>query len=120
MRSPKEILKIITSATGTDHYHKFSPIPGCPVITDGVLYLAKAAECYWFLDLIASYQKNPKLDRSFQVWVLLTDLDKQEAIAQGYNDKKLIVSQKIPFTTFPLPELKLYLMDNIILLPSER
>jgi hypothetical protein len=38
---------------------------------------------------------------------------------QGFNDKILVVKQKIPYTNFPLDEVKMYLIDGVILLPSE-
>jgi hypothetical protein len=32
---------------------------------------------------------------------------------------KNVFAKAIPFTDFPLPEIKLYVCDNVILLPSE-
>lgn len=119
MESIQAILDVLNNATGTESYHKFSPIPGYPVITDGVLMLAKAAGCYWLLDVIGSHQTNRKLDKAFQVWRLTVNTDSGDAVVHGYNDTTLIVTQAIPHTDFPLGELKLFLMDGIILLPSE-
>lgn len=119
MKSTEAIHDILNSATGTENYHRFSPLSGYPVITDGVLLLAEAADCYWFLDLIGSYQSNRKLDPGFQVWKLTVDLEKKTAVVQGCNDTMPIVTQKIPYTDFPLEELKLYMIDGVILLPSE-
>jgi len=119
MKSIEEILDIINNSTGTESYHKFSPIPGFPVITDGVLVLAEAADCYWLLDIIGSYQSNSKLDKAFQVWTLKVNTEDNSAFIRGYNDTTLIVTQKIPYTDFPPGEVKLYLIDGVILLPSE-
>ncbi|WP_371375521.1 DUF6876 family protein [Sporomusa aerivorans] len=119
MKSIEVIVDIINNSTGTETHHKFSPIPGFPVITDGVLALAEAAGCYWLLAVIGSYQSNRKLDKAFQVWTLNVNTDNNSAVVRGYNDTTLIVTQKIPYTDFPPREVKLYLIDGVILLPSE-
>lgn len=119
MKTKEAILEILNHATGTESYHRCSPIPGFPVITDGVFMLAEAASCYWLLDIIGSYQSNRKLDKSFQVWKLTVNTENESAVVQGNNDTTLIVTQEIPYTDFPLEELTLYLMDGVILLPAE-
>ena len=119
MLPKNEILDLINQATGTTEYHYFSPLPDFPVITDGVQALAEAAGCYWLLDVIGSYQSDPKLDKAFQVWTLKVNQEKNNGVVRGYNDTTLIISQKIPYTDFPLDEITLYLMDGVILLPSE-
>jgi len=113
MKSVKEILDIINHAHGTEAYHKFSSIPFFPVITDGVLALADVGGCYWFLDIIGSYQTDERLDPEFQVWKLEVNHTDSSAIVTGYNDATLIIIQEISFTDFPLDELKLYVMDAL-------
>ena len=119
MKSAREILDIINHAHGTEAYHKYSQLPGYPVATDGIIALAEAARCYWLLDIIGSYQTDKRLGPSFQVWKLEVNLKSNSAVICGFNDTDLIISQEIPFTDFPLAEITLYLMDGIILLPSE-
>jgi len=119
MKSKQEILVIINNSTGTTAYHQFSPSPDFPVVTDGVIEVAQAAECFWLLEMIGGSQKNKKLDKNFQVWTLTVDWQDKSSVLRGYNDTKLIVTQKIPYTNFPLDEFKVYLIDGIILLPSE-
>lgn len=119
MQSKEEILDLLNNAVCTEKYHKFSPIPGFPLITDGVLALAEAADFYWLLTVIGSHQRNEKLDPSFQVWKLTVHTETSSAVVQGYNDTTLIITQEVSFTDFPLEEVKLFLMDGILLLPSE-
>ena len=119
LKSRKDILDITDNAHCSESYHKFSPIPGFPVATDGVIALASAAGCFWLLDIVGSYQTNKKLDPEFQVWKLEVDCENCNGVIRGYNDTDLIITQKIPWTDFPLDEVKLYLIDGIILLPSE-
>ena len=119
MKSKKEIIDIINHAHGTNAYHKFSSFKHYPVVTDGVIAVAEVAGCYWFLDIIGSYQTNKRLDPNFQVWKLAVNHENSTAVVSGCNDTELIVKQDIPYTDFPLEEFKLFLMDGIILLPSE-
>ena len=119
MRSAQEVLDVINQATGTTAYHRFSLLPWFPIITDGVLALAEAAGCFWLLGIIGSYQDKRELDKEFQVWTLAVNTEDHGAVVRGSNDTKLIVEQQVPYTDFPLGEIKLYLMDGVILLPSE-
>jgi len=119
MKSKQEILDILNHSNGTTAYHQFSPSADFPVVTDGVIALAQVTGCFWLLDIIGGSQKNPKLDKAFQVWDLIVDMTNNSATIRGCNDTKLIVEQKIPYTNFPLEKLRLYLIDGVILLPSE-
>jgi len=119
MKSRKEILEILNNAHSSEAYHKYSSFEHYPVVTDGVIAIAEAAGCYWLLDIIGSYQTDERLDPNFQVWKLAVNQDDKTAVVNGYNDATLIITQDIAFTDFPLDELKLFLMDGIILLPSE-
>ncbi|MEG3898147.1 hypothetical protein QT989_21110 [Microcoleus sp. SVA1_B6] len=103
--------------------------------TDGVKYLAENAQCYWLIDAIASHQpKVQKMQRlrEFQLWFLHVG-DAHEFIKpKGSNSAVLTcwedtptketqpaVIQQIPFTDFPLKEIKLFLQEKILLLPDE-
>jgi len=121
MKTEQEIRAILSSANGTEAYHRFSPLENYPAATDGVIAVAEAAECYWLLDIIGSYQSNRglRLDPAFQVWTLIVDKTDNSGVVRGYNDDTLIIEQNIALTDFPLNEIKLYLIDGIILLPSE-
>jgi hypothetical protein len=92
--------------------------------TEGVKYLADQAECYWLLDAIGSYQPQLKADpelRFFQVWQLR--VDNHSALLTCWPDSpgqgKPSVSQSIEFTDFPLPEIKLFWSEGILMLPRE-
>ena len=53
---------------GTENYYHY--LAGLK-LTDGVKYLADEAGAYWLLDIIASYQTDPKIrHQPFQVWEL--------------------------------------------------
>ena len=114
----------LNSFCGTTQYFRYL----CGLkLTDGVKYLADEAGAYWLLDIIASYQTDPKIRREpFQVWELtLSPKDKatgkQAAVVTMKTDTKhpLLVKQEIEYTDFPLDSITLYLIDGVILLTSE-
>jgi len=103
--------------------------------TDGVKYLAQNAKCYWLIDAIASHQPNVRKIQSlreFKLWFLhvgnshefIKPKGKNKAVLTCLEDTptsetKHAVIQQIEYTDFPLSEIKLYLQDKILLLPSE-
>lgn len=119
MKSIEEIKNILKNSRGTTAYHIFSAVRGYPQATDGVMALAEAAECYWLLDAICSYSDADILDKDFSVWTLEVNRESQSAVLTGYNDTMEVIRQEIEYTNFPLDKVTLYLIRNIILLPSE-
>lgn len=88
-------------------------------ITDGVKFSAEAAQCWWYIDIIASYQLDERIrEQEFQTWTLKVDNGKEKVVATDGNKNELI-SQEIPFTDFQFSKLELWCLDGIILLPSE-
>ncbi|KAI9129346.1 DUF6876 family protein [Acaryochloris sp. CCMEE 5410] len=95
--------------------------------SEGVKTLTEKGECPWLLDEIASYQQariikcNPNL-QEFQLWMLTVNPD-QSAVLNCYEDSPStcspVITQEIPFTDFPLLEMKLYVEYGVVLLPSE-
>lgn len=99
-------------------------------LTDGVKYLADEAGAYWLLDIICSYQHEPKLRtphiQHFQIWELKV-LPQDEATGgrsavvtmKTDTNHPELVRQEIQHTDFPLDTITLYLIDGVMLLPSE-
>lgn len=90
--------------------------------TDGVKAVADKAGAYWLLDAVFSYRFLPKAAREpFQVWRLkVTNGSAVLTMTDGTAGGRPIVTQKIPFTDFPLPEITLYLEGGVLMLPAER
>lgn len=57
----KAKLSELDNFTGTENYHRHNPIFRNFVVTDGVMFLAKNADCFWLLDEIAAAQHNPRI-----------------------------------------------------------
>lgn len=110
--------------TGTSQYYLY--LAGLK-LTDGVKFMADEGGAYWLLDIIASYQTKQKIrSEPFQVWELkLLPKDeatgRQPAVVTMKTDtnRPLLVEQQIPYTDFPLDSITLWLVDGVILLPSE-
>lgn len=106
--------------TGSEAYHRFSPLSKL-VITDGVKYLCDTVGAYWLMDVISSYQKDCMKDemlKEFQLWTLRTN-NKSGIVTCERDTNDVAFSQTIKYTDFPLPEIKLYCSNGVILLPSE-
>ena len=103
--------------TGTEHYYKHWL--GL-TYTDGMAYVAETMGAYWLIDLVASHQ--PKLrGEGFQVWTLSKEKERKYiALCDDGNGNEL-KRQIIPFTTFPeeLMPFKMYLVNKVLMLPSE-
>ena len=71
------------------------------------------------------FRRSPR-DEDFQVWVATVDREKTPtAVAEGWSDTSgaegstRLVRQKVEYTNFPLPTLKLWLVDGVLMLPGE-
>ncbi|MEI6057204.1 MAG: DUF6876 family protein [Lentisphaerota bacterium] len=104
---------------GTENYYRHTL--SRMLYTDGVQYLAEKTGAYWLIDAVASYQNsNLKEKYPFQIWELKVNSDKS-CIITMIEDISCpeIVHQEIEYTDFPLDYMKLYCIDNVLLLPSE-
>ena len=87
--------------------------------TDGVKYMAEKAGAYWLIDAIASYRRK----EPFQIWEFTRGEGGPEhphiltMREDSYQPVK--VKQEIEYSDFPLDNIKLYLIDGVLLLPSE-
>jgi len=86
--------------------------------TDGVKYLADRCGAYWFIDLIASYQKV--LEKMyFQLWGIDVRGDSTATVTCREDSNRIpVVTQEIEYTDFPF-DYELYCIDRVILLKSE-
>ena len=132
MMNAETLLQNLQHFCGSEQYYKHW-LGLC--YTDGIKYLAENAQCFWLIDAIASHQptakKNPRL-KEFQLWFLHVGTGHEfikpkagnAAVLTCWEDtpkaeSKPVIIQQIPFTDFPLKEIKLYLQEKILLLPDE-
>ena len=107
--------------TGTENWYRHG-LARAITYTDGVKFVVETCSCYWLIDEIAlsnMTEKKLKMEE-FQVWKFAADVEKSTGLltCEDGNDK-VVYKKKITFTDFPYPEIKFYMVDNVILLPSE-
>lgn len=129
MKTPQEIKEALGHFHGSQDFVRWSPaLFPASVLTDGTLYLAENAHCFWLMDAIASHQRDYRLkDQPFQTWKLKppTKLQKFWVLACEDGNDNLILSQLIEYSDFPLTEgIMLFAVRNefngiTIMLPGE-
>lgn len=113
--------------TGTDKYYRH---PSGMLYTQGVHWLAENAECYWLLDLIGFYQRHEKTAGVWlQDWAFEKtggpDMPEGRPLPTGKwaltlkDDGKVLLAHGIGSTDFPLGYVRLWLIEGVLMLPSE-
>jgi hypothetical protein len=121
-QSPQPLTEAdLAQFTGTSTYYQH---PLGIQYTDGVYFLAERGGAYWLIDAIASWQGDSRVSRDpmlqqIQFWKLTVNDDQSALLVCERDEGDVAVSQEIPFTDFPLKEVKLYLQNGVVLLPSE-
>jgi hypothetical protein len=101
-------------------------VAGFELTTSGRFYgdrrgLAEQGGAYWLLDIIAIAQQHVTRValEEFQTWKLQVRADRSATVFCEDGNGNIVYTQEIPFTDFPLDEVKLYFANNVIHLPSE-
>lgn len=89
--------------------------------TQGIKHLAETTQSFWLIDTIASYQtrqllSNPYLEE-LQIWRLVVQ-EKSGILICEWDTNKEVLRQDIPYTDFPLPTIKLYLAQKVLMLQA--
>ena len=118
MNSTGTLLNELSQFTGTERYYK---ITSHHLLTDGTKYLAEQAKCYWLMDAIASHL--PRLYHDHFAVARLVVNDSRAVLTLDDGNGNVFARQQIPYTDFPLNEVKLYCCYDgeywVIMLTSE-
>ena len=76
------------------------------LLTDGTMYLAEHAKCYWLMIAVASHLSG-KINDHFAV-AKLSVVGIGAVLTLDDGNGNVFAKQTIEFTDFPLPEVKLY------------
>ena len=112
----EEIQTKLRHFTGTENYYKHWT--GLIHYTDGVHFIAEKCGAYWLLDLIVEHQRRVR-DKCFQVWKLTTKDNKGVLTMKEDSGQPKLVRQGISYTDFPLGSIEFWLIDGVLILPSE-
>lgn len=91
------------------------------LLTDGTMYLAEHAKCYWLMTAVASHLSS-KINEHFAV-AKLSVVGNSAVLALDEGNGNVFAKQSIAYTDFPLSEVKLYCCFDgdhwTIMLPTE-
>lgn len=116
--------------TGLQHFHGSETIYQIPLTrtryTNGIKYLANSAECYWLITDTSIMAKS-LLPKSYFITIDFKRLSLKEQKIQGceavitYGDgnDNVLAKHKYNVTDFPLDELRLFFVDDTLMLPGE-
>ncbi|MCK0125152.1 hypothetical protein BXY82_3063 [Gelidibacter sediminis] len=115
---------------GLQHFHGTEMFYQIPLLrtrfTDGLKYLANVADCFWLITDTSVIAKS-LMNRSEFITIDFKRLSEDEQDYTGYEaeiiytDGNDIVLEKHGYrvTDFPLDELRLFFVNNTLMLPSE-
>lgn len=94
--------------------------------TEGIKYLAEAGECYWLVTDTSVIAKS-LMDKSRFISIDFKKFTQEEKTIMGYEAKidysdgngLIFETQKYHLTDFPLDEIRLFFVDDTLMLPSE-
>lgn len=107
----------LSAFIGTENWHRHH-LNRSMLLTDGVVYFAETAGCWWFLDIVATEIFQMHASQAFLVIDLDVASDKAD-IRVSDGDDNQIYRRHIHFTDAPDGLWRFYLTDNVVLLPSE-
>lgn len=114
--SPAELKAQLRQFTGSEVFFRH-PLNRSVIFTDGVRFLAEAAEAFWLVDAIASYFGSPEMRAaieederlaSLQFWTLKVVDGRGELALIADLGEPAAIKQSISFTDFPLPEVSIW------------
>ena len=120
MIGASDLRSSLSHFTGTSRYihDPFTTL----IHTDGIEHLAERAEAHWLLtDIGAVFRFHPAVKGvRFQLWILAVDRENKAVLTcREDSDTPVIYEQKYEYTDFPVGSWKMYLVDGVLMVPSE-
>ncbi|THV56821.1 hypothetical protein EZV76_16615 [Flagellimonas alvinocaridis] len=115
---------------GLQHFHGTEMFYSLPLIrtrfTDGLKYLSEVAECFWLITDTSVIAKS-LMNRSKFVTIDFKKLSKEKQDYSGYEaeiiysdgNDNILEKHGYRATDFPLDELRLFFVNDTLMLPSE-
>lgn len=122
---PSDLRAQLAQFTGSETFTRHPLIPRIH-LTEGMVFLARAAGAHWLTDAIGSYLCNDRARAEpFQVWRLAVDVQSRRAelIMTDGNTRTPLIRQTLDYTDFPLDEIEIWMVAEdehwVLMLPSE-
>lgn len=116
----EELICNLRQFTGTEKYTRLTK---SVVLTDGVVYLAENAMCFWLLDLYASHLVSINHNEEEFTCLNLRKVGSSATVVIDDGNGRVLAEQFVEYTDFPLSEMKLYGCWAgefwVLMLPSE-
>lgn len=116
----EQITQELRQFTGTNQYTRYH---SNLLLTEGIAYLAEHAQCFWLLDLFASYLNSIDGNQEWFTCLKLTCQGDSAVAEVNDGNGKLFGRQEIEWTDFPLDSITLYSCWSeeywVVMLPSE-
>ena len=113
-----ELTSNLSQFIGTENFHRFTTRH---FLTDGTMYLAEHAKCFWLMTSVASH-----LPKHFHDYFAVAELNvkgNSATLTLDDGNGNVFARQFIEYTDFPLSEIKLYCSFDgeywVIMLTSE-
>ena len=115
---------------GLQHFHGTEMFYQIPLLrtrfTDGLKYLSEVAECFWLITDTSVIAKS-LINKSEFVTIDFRRLSKEKQDYTGYEaeiiytdgNDNILEKHGYRVTDFPLDELRLFFVNNTLMLPSE-
>lgn len=118
---PNELRQGLNQFSGSETWYRHS-INRNMLYTDGVQYFAETAGAYWLLDIVATEFMRLQRQEPFLSITLKASGSKAKIVVTdgGRGGPEVVLkSKRIQFTTCPEGDWKFYLVDNVLMLPTE-
>ncbi len=115
---------------GLQHFHGTEMFYQIPLLrtrfTDGLKYLANVADCFWLITDTSVIAKS-LINRSEFITIDFKRLSKEKQEISGYEaeiiytdgNNTILEKHQYRKTDFPLDELRLFFVNDTLMLPSE-
>lgn len=118
--SVEQLISNLKQFTGTQQYARLTRTV---VLTEGALYLAEQAGCYWLFDLYASHLSAINSNVEEFTCLKLSKVDSSANVVIDDGNNNVLAKQFVEFTDFPLNAITLYACWAgdywVVMLPSE-
>jgi len=108
MQTANDILNDLAHFSGTERYRRHSILFPNLLLTDGCLYLAKEAQCFWLFDIIGSILRLPEIKKEGFFVAKIKKEENRATFTADDGNGNILYTQFIGWTDFPLPEYSFY------------
>jgi len=105
MVEKNELLSTLKQFTGCD---QLKSLTHKVFLTEGSLYLAKAAECFWLFDVYSSHLDAVDSNKDWFTCLKLTKINQSLSVSIEDGNGRVLAKQNIEYTDFPLSAITLY------------